>query len=164
MQVREATELGSHRPASHPPVPPLITAEQPATEQPATEQPATEQPANEQPATEQPAADPALFEDPQVTAAAVAEAIGGSAPAGAQRGKRARQQVSRFGEDDMALTAAQVRRFDNSTGTRRERHPTRPCERADCVTDRAERDELKRKLEAETTRRAARYASPPFPS
>ena len=73
MQVREATELGSHRPASHPPVPPLITAEQPATEQPATEQPATEQPANEQPATEQPAADPALFEDPQVTAAAVAE-------------------------------------------------------------------------------------------
>ena len=161
MQVREATELGSHRPASHPPVPPLITAEQPATEQPATEQPATEQPANEQPATEQPAADPALFEDPQVTAAAVAEATGGSVPAGR---KRARQQPARFGCDDMELSAAQVRRFDQSSGTRHERQPERPCERAGCVTDRVERDELKRKLEAETTRRAARYASPPFPS
>ena len=90
----------------------------------------------------------------------MAEATGGSV----QRGKRARQQPARFGEADMELSAAQVRRFDQSSGTRHERQPERPCERAGCVTDRAERDELKRKLEAETTRRAARYASPPFPS
>ena len=149
MQVREAAQPDSHRPARPTPHTPLITTEQPATERPATEQPA---------------ADPALFEDPQVTAAAVAEATGGSAPAGAQRGKRARQQPARFGEADMELSAAQRRAFDRSSGTRHERQPERPCERAGCVTDRVERDELKRKLEAETTRRAARYASPPFPS
>ena len=154
MQVREAAQPDSHRPARPNPHTPLITTEQPAIEQPATERPATEQPA----------ADPALFEDPQVTAAAVAEATGGSAPAGAQRGKRARQQPARFGEADMELSAAQRRAFDRSSGTRHERQPERPCERAGCVTDRVERDELKRKLEAETTRRAARYASPPFPS
>ena len=148
MQVREAAQPDSHRPARPTPHTPLITTEQPATERPATEQPA---------------ADPALFEDPQVTAAAVAEATGGSAAA-AQRGKRARQQPARFGEADMGLSAAQVRRFDQSSGTRHERQPERPCVCAGCVTDRAERDELKRKLEAETTRRAARYASPPFPS
>ena len=70
MQVREATQPAWLAPACLTPIPhsPLITTEQPATEQPAKEQPATEQPA-----TEQPAADPALFEDPQVTAAAVAE-------------------------------------------------------------------------------------------
>ena len=108
MQVREATQLASHRPArTHRTG--LITTEQPATEQPATEQPATyqlatEQPATEQPATEQPAADPALFEDPQVTEAAVAEATGGSV----QRGKRARQQPARFGCADMKLSAVKV--------------------------------------------------------
>ena len=153
MQVREAAQPDSHRPARPTPHTPLITTEQPAIEQPATERPATEQPA----------ADPALFEDPQVTAAAVAEATGGSAAA-AQRGKRARQQPARFGEADMELSAAQRRAFDRSSGTRHERQPERPCVCAGCVTDRAERDELKRKLEAETTRRAARYASPPFPS
>ena len=163
MQVREATQLGSHRPASHPHSL-LITTEQPATEQPATEQPAAEQPAAEQPAAEQPAADPALFEDPQVTVATVAEATGGSVPAGAQRGKRACQLPARFGCADMKLSAAQIRRFDQSWGTRHERQPERPCERTDCVADRAERDELKGKLEAETTRRAARIMPAPFPS
>ena len=110
MQVREATQLGSHRPASHPhsllitteqPATEQLATEQPATEQPATEQPAAEQPAAEQPAAEQPAADPALFEDPQVTVATVAEATGGSVPAGAQRGKRACQLPARFGCADM---------------------------------------------------------------
>ena len=38
----------------------------------------------------------------------MAEATGGSVPAGAQRGKRARQQPARFGCADMKLSAAQV--------------------------------------------------------
>ena len=154
MQVREATQPAWLAPACLTPIPhsPLITTEQPATEQPAKEQPATEQPA-----TEQPAADPALFEDPQVTAAAVAEATGGSVPAGR---KRERQQPARFGCDNMEWSAAQVNRFDKSLGTRHERQPKRPCTRADCAADRAELDELKRKLRAETTRRAARNARP----
>jgi len=108
VQVREAAQPDSQRPCTHPPHWPFITTEQPATEQPATQQPATEQPVTQQPATEQPAANPSLFEDPQVTEAAMAEATGGSVPAGAQRGKRARQQPARFGCADMKLSAAQV--------------------------------------------------------
>eukprot|EP00964_Phaeocystis_antarctica_P087388 scaffold55441_cov71-Phaeocystis_antarctica.AAC.1 len=38
----------------------------------------------------------------------MAGATGGSVPAGAQRGKRARQQPARFGCADMKLSAAQV--------------------------------------------------------
>ena len=38
----------------------------------------------------------------------MAEATGGSVPAGAQLGKRARQQPARFGCADMKLSAAQV--------------------------------------------------------
>ena len=125
-----------------------------------TEQPATEQPATEQPDAEQPAADPSLFEDVQVMEDAVAEMTGGSVPAAhdepLQRGKRGRQQPVRFGCTDMGLTAAQIRRFDQSSGTRHERQPERPCPRADCRAKAKELEELKRKLGAETTRRAAR--------
>lgn len=143
----------------HAPHSALITTEQPATEQPATEQPPTEQPAPERPDAEQPAADSTLFEDPQVTEAAVAEMTGGSVPAAdepLQRSKRGRQQPVRFGCDDMELSDAQIRRFDKSSGTRHERQPERPCQRADCMAKSAELEELKRKLGAETTRRAAR--------
>ena len=90
---------------------------------------------------------------------AVAEMTGGSVPAAdepLQRGKRGRQQPVRFGCNDMGLTAAQIRRFDQSSGTRHERQPERPCPRADCRAKAAELEELKRKLGAETSRRAAR--------
>ena len=147
----------------HAPHSALITTEQPATEQPATEQPPTEQPAPERPDAEQPAADPSLFEDVQVIEEAVAEMTGGSVPAAEpaegeplQRGKRGRQRPVRFGCNAMELTAAQIRRFDKSSGTRHERQPERPCQRADYMAKSAEPEELKRKLGAETTRRAAR--------
>ena len=88
---------------------------------------------------------------------------GGSVPAAEpaegeplQRGKRGRQRPVRFGCNDMELTAAQIRRFDQSSGTRHERQPERPCQRADCRAKAQELEELKRKLGAETTRRAAR--------
>ena len=91
---------------------------------------------------------------------AVAEMTGGSVPAAddepLQRGKRGRQRPVRFGCNYMGLTAAQIRRFDQSSGMRHERQPKRPCQRADCRAKAEELEELKRKLGAETTRRAAR--------
>ena len=89
----------------------------------------------------------------------MAEMTSGSVPAAnepLQRGKRGRQQPARFGCKEMGLTAAQIRRFDQSSGTRHERQPERPCQRADCRAKAEELEELKRKLGAETTRRAAR--------
>jgi hypothetical protein len=56
----------------------------------------------------------------------------------------------------MGLTAAQISRFDKASGTRHERQPERPCQRPDCRAKAEELEELKRKLGAETTRRAAR--------
>lgn len=73
-----------------------------------------------------------------------------------QRGKRGRKQPVRFGCTDMGLTAAQISRFDKASGTRHERQPERPCQRPDCRAKAEELEELKRKLGAETTRRAAR--------
>ena len=73
-----------------------------------------------------------------MTAAAVAEATGGAEPAGAQRGQRTRQQPARFGVADMELSAAHVRRFDQSWGSRHERLPERPCQRAERAQTEAE--------------------------
>ena len=73
-----------------------------------------------------------------MTAAAVAEATGGSEPAGAQLGQRTRQQPARFGVADMELSAAHVRRFDQSRGSRHERLPERPCQRAERAQTEAE--------------------------
>ena len=73
-----------------------------------------------------------------MTAAAVAEATGGSVPAGAQLRKRTRKQPARFGVADMELSAAHVRRFDQSWGSRHERLPERPCQRAERAQTEAE--------------------------
>ena len=67
-------------------------------------------------------------------------------------GARERKQPERFGVADMKLSDAALRRFDKSSGERHERQPERECTRLGCVSVRTERDELRRKLEAEQNR------------
>jgi len=94
-----------------------------------------------------PSAKAGLFDSLEETMENIADAIGSSPRSSSVR---ERKQPERFGVDDMELTAAQVNRFNSrSTGTRIERLPERECMRPGCVNTRAERDELRRKLEAE---------------
>ena len=77
-----------------------------------------------------------------MTAAAVAEATGGSEPAGAQLGQRTRQQPARFGVADMELSAAHVRRFVTSRGAR----AMSACPSARASAPRGRRPRLKLRL------------------
>ena len=97
-----------------------------------------------------PSAKAGLFDSLDETMENIADAISSSPRSSSVR---ERKQPKRFGVDDMELTAAQVNRFNSrSTGTRIERLPERECMRPGCVNTRAERDELRRKLEAEQNR------------